>query len=224
MAEEFKLPTFNYNINAWFSHVDALWPNDYSDEKKYKSLLLALPTDAVCLLQALHTSYETAKASLLQVLGKPKQSYLSELNNVQALGRYPSLLLSHIRSLTIAAGTPCPDELLRHRVLQLMPPQLERRFPAHRPWLSGMRFLIDTGAALALVPAQGGHACTGHTSYDLVAANGTPITAYGIQSCHLALEPNHTFQWNFLVADVGQPFLGVDFLSSHNPLVDNKRR
>ncbi|KAK3887930.1 hypothetical protein Pcinc_007980 [Petrolisthes cinctipes] len=133
MAEEFKLPTFNYNINTWFSHVDALWPNDYSDEKKYKSLLLALPTDAVCLLQALHTSYETAKASLLQALGKPKQSYLSELNNLQALGRHPSLLLSHIRSLTIAAGTPCPDELLRHRVLQLMPPQLERRFPAHRP-------------------------------------------------------------------------------------------
>ncbi|KAK3863405.1 hypothetical protein Pcinc_030815 [Petrolisthes cinctipes] len=130
MAEEFKLPTFTYNINVWFSHVDALWPKDYSDEKKYRSLLLALPTDAVCLLQALHTTstigtlYETAKASLLQALGKPKQSYLSELDNLQARGRRPSLLLSHIRSLAIAAGTPFLDELLRHRVLQLMPPQL----------------------------------------------------------------------------------------------------
>ncbi|KAK3892115.1 hypothetical protein Pcinc_004082 [Petrolisthes cinctipes] len=101
MAEEFKLPTFTYNINVWFSHVDALWPKDYSDEKKYRSLLLALPTDAVCLLQALHTTptngtlYETAKASLLQALGKPKQSYLSELDNLQARGRRPSLLLSH---------------------------------------------------------------------------------------------------------------------------------
>ncbi|KAK3883327.1 hypothetical protein Pcinc_012363 [Petrolisthes cinctipes] len=130
MAGEFKLPTFTYNINAWFSHVDALWPKDYSDEKIYRSLLLALPTDAVCLLQALHTtptngtSYETAKASLLQALGRPKQSYLSELDNLQARGRRPSLLLSHIRSLTIAAGTPFPDELLRHLVLQLMSPQL----------------------------------------------------------------------------------------------------
>ncbi|KAK3873341.1 hypothetical protein Pcinc_021629 [Petrolisthes cinctipes] len=129
-AEEFKLPTFTYNINSWFSHVDALWPKDYSDEKKYRSLLLALPTDAVCLLQALHTtptngtSYESAKASLLQALGKPKQLYLSELDNLQARGRHPSLLLSHIRSLAIAAGTPFLDELLRHRVLQLMPPQL----------------------------------------------------------------------------------------------------
>ncbi|KAK3889946.1 hypothetical protein Pcinc_006099 [Petrolisthes cinctipes] len=130
MVEEFKLPTFTYNVNAWFSHVDALWPKDYSDEKKYRSLLLALLTDAVCLLQALHTtptngtSYETAKATLLQALGKPKQSYLSELDNLQARGRRPSLLLSHIRSLAIAAGTPFSDELLRHRVFQLMPPQL----------------------------------------------------------------------------------------------------
>ncbi|KAK3891396.1 hypothetical protein Pcinc_004695 [Petrolisthes cinctipes] len=130
MAEEFKLLTFTYNINAWFSHEDALWPKDYSDEKKYRSMLLVLPTDAVCLLQTLHTtptngsSYETAKASLLQALGKPKQSYLSELDNLQARGRRPSLLLSHIRSLTIAAGTPFLDELLRYRVLQLMPPQL----------------------------------------------------------------------------------------------------
>ncbi|KAK3883328.1 hypothetical protein Pcinc_012364 [Petrolisthes cinctipes] len=86
--------------------------------------------------------------------------------------------------------------------------------------LSGMHFLIDTGAALSLVPAHGGHARTGHPSYDLVAANGTPIATYGIQSRHLALAPNHTFQWNFLVADVGQPILGADFLSSHNLLVD----
>ncbi|KAK3883220.1 hypothetical protein Pcinc_012447 [Petrolisthes cinctipes] len=90
--------------------------------------------------------------------------------------------------------------------------------------LSGMRFLIDTGAALSLVPAQGGHACTGHPSYDLVAANSTPITTYGIQSRHLALAPSHTFQWNFLVADVVQPILGTDFLSSHDLLVNTKRR
>ncbi|KAK3887701.1 hypothetical protein Pcinc_008186 [Petrolisthes cinctipes] len=63
--------------------------------------------------------------------------------------------------------------------------------------LSGMRFLIDTGAALSRVPAQGGHACMGQPSYDLVVANGT----YGIQSRHLALAPNHTFQWNFLKGD-----------------------
>ncbi|KAK3892116.1 hypothetical protein Pcinc_004083 [Petrolisthes cinctipes] len=90
--------------------------------------------------------------------------------------------------------------------------------------LSVMRFLIDTGAALSLVPAQGGHACTGHPSYNMVAANGTPITTYGIQSRHLALAPNHTFQWNFLVADAGQLILGADFLSSHDLLVDTKRR
>ncbi|KAK3887688.1 hypothetical protein Pcinc_008238 [Petrolisthes cinctipes] len=89
--------------------------------------------------------------------------------------------------------------------------------------LSVMRFLIDTGAALSLVPAQGGHACTGHPSYNMVAANGTPITTYGIQSRHLALAPNHTFQWNFLVADAGQLILGADFLSSHDLLVDTKR-
>ncbi|KAK3887700.1 hypothetical protein Pcinc_008185 [Petrolisthes cinctipes] len=121
MAEEFKLPTFTYIINAWFSHVDALWPKDYSDEKIYRSLLLALPTDAVCLLQALHTtptngtSYETAKASLLQALGRPKQSYLSELDNLQARGRLHAPLthpVTHHSSRYSFSGrvtsVPCP--------------------------------------------------------------------------------------------------------------------
>ncbi|KAK4298601.1 hypothetical protein Pmani_029052 [Petrolisthes manimaculis] len=88
MAEDFKLPTFTYNINA---------------------MLIALYTDVLCLLQALHTtptdgtSYETAKASLLQALGKPKQSYLSELDNLQVRGRRPFLLLSHIWPLATSS-------------------------------------------------------------------------------------------------------------------------
>ncbi|KAK3864572.1 hypothetical protein Pcinc_029755 [Petrolisthes cinctipes] len=49
-----------------------------------------------------------------------------------------------------------------------------------RDRLVGMSILIDTGAALSLVPAQRGHACTGHPSYNLVVANGTPIATYGI--------------------------------------------
>lgn len=87
-----------------------------------------------------------------------------------------------------------------------------------------MRFLIDTGAALSLLPIRKIRTETDQPAYDLVAANGTPIATYGTESRRLTLTSDHTFHWDFLVADVGQPILGADFLSAHDLLVDTRRR
>ncbi|KAK3892444.1 hypothetical protein Pcinc_003677 [Petrolisthes cinctipes] len=70
-----------------------------------------------------------------------------------------------------------------HPMQQNLSPPSNVNTPGRRSLLliqdtpSGMRFLIDTEAALSLVPE---YACTGHPSYDLVAANGTPIATYEI--------------------------------------------
>lgn len=90
--------------------------------------------------------------------------------------------------------------------------------------LAGTRFLVDTGAALSLLPTHTTQEETRDPAYDLIAANGTPIATYGTESRRIALSAHHVFQWHFLVADVDLPILGADFLSTHDLLVDTKRR
>lgn len=87
------------------------------------------------------------------------------------------------------------------------------------------RFLIDTGAEVSVYPRS----LLGHrrikTSYQLFAANGTPIATYGMLSLTLNLHLRRNFDWNFIIADIDQPIIGIDFLSFYNLLVDarNKR-
>jgi hypothetical protein len=56
--------------------------------------------------------------------------------------------------------------------------------------------------------------------YDLCAANGTTIHTYGWLSLSLNLGLRRDFTWRFVVADVSQPLIGVDFLSHFGLLVD----
>jgi hypothetical protein len=57
-------------------------------------------------------------------------------------------------------------------------------------------------------------------NYDLCAANGTTIPTYGWLSLSLNLGLRRDFTWRFVVADVTQPLIGVDFLSHFGLLVD----
>lgn len=147
MANTHKLPTFSYNIEAWLLHVDASWPPEYKEEEKFRALLLALPTDLVTLIHGLASSetaddrYKDAKAALLQALGKPKQVYVAELEAIQASAQRPSLLLSRIKSLSTAAGVPLPDELLRHRLLQLLPSELHLHLASLPPAMTLQEFV-----------------------------------------------------------------------------------
>ncbi|XP_076057316.1 uncharacterized protein LOC143034857 [Oratosquilla oratoria] len=66
-------------------------------------------------------------------------------------------------------------------------------------------------------PSQG----TGLPSYDLLAANGTPIATYGSHYSVLDLQ-NGKFPWTFVIADVRQPILGYDFLQYYKMAVSAK--
>ncbi|ROT61806.1 Gag-Pol polyprotein [Penaeus vannamei] len=86
---------------------------------------------------------------------------------------------------------------------------------------SSLRFLVDTGAEVSLLPAS--HRDKRFpSSHTLEAANTSPINTYGERSRTLSLEgePAQRFQWIFLVADVTQPIIGADFLAHYGLTVD----
>lgn len=85
---------------------------------------------------------------------------------------------------------------------------------------TGLRFLVDTGAEVSVVPPS--HTDKPHASngLQLQAANNTSIRTFGRRSLTLDLGLRRNFRWVFIVADVKHPILGADFLSRYNLLVD----
>lgn len=91
---------------------------------------------------------------------------------------------------------------------------------------TGIQFLIDTGSDVCAYPKSYLRnqlqyiKCT----YELVAANGTPIPTYGTYQLNLNLGLRREFSWKFIIADVSRPIIGVDFLSFYNLLVDCRQQ
>ena len=85
-------------------------------------------------------------------------------------------------------------------------------------------YLIDTGAAVSVLPKS----CANRTSYaaclPLVAANNTTINTYGNCRCVVDVGLKRDYAWTFIVADVKQPIIGADFLIQYSLLVDLKSR
>jgi hypothetical protein len=82
--------------------------------------------------------------------------------------------------------------------------------------ITGRRFLVDTGAAVSIIPHSstlpaGGQRLTG--------PSGLPIQCWGEVKLQVRFS-GRLFTWRFLQAAVSFPILGVDFLRAHNLLVD----
>ena len=85
---------------------------------------------------------------------------------------------------------------------------------------SRMSFLIDTGAAISVVPPR---SCDRHrppAPIQLQAANGTCIRTFGERSMQVSLGLKRVFQWVFVIADVRSAIIGTDFLTAFNLHVD----
>ena len=89
---------------------------------------------------------------------------------------------------------------------------------------SGLRFLVDSGAEISVLPPTSGERRSSLRGAPLYAANGASICTYGQSSLTLNLGLRRAFRWVFIVADVTHPILGADFLSNFHLLVDIKRR
>lgn len=97
--------------------------------------------------------------------------------------------------------------------------------PVHRLCITdgktGLRFLVDTGANISVLPYQrklfSEKVCD---SYKLYAANGSEIKTFGTKTMDLDFNLRRSYRWTFVLADVKQPILGADFLGHFQLLVD----
>ena len=87
----------------------------------------------------------------------------------------------------------------------------------------GCKFLIDTGAQVSALPRSAlprSAVITAGQLPRLTAANGSAVTVTGLYEHCVRLEDGPPLLWQFVVADVGMPILGADFLSHHRLTVD----
>lgn len=86
---------------------------------------------------------------------------------------------------------------------------------------TGMRFLIDTGANVSVLPVtRKSYSVSDSSNFKLYAANCSEIQTYGTRNLELNLNLKKLYKWTFIVANVKQPIIGADFLRHYNLLVD----
>ena len=101
------------------------------------------------------------------------------------------------------------------------PGQRTQRLFIYRDFISGISFLIDTGAAVSVYPASGPDVTATPSTSILVAANGTPIETFGEQSLPVTMG-QLKISWPFLLARVTRAILDANFLHHTGFLVDVK--
>ena len=79
---------------------------------------------------------------------------------------------------------------------------------------------MDTGEEVSVLPSTSSERQQKNTDFTLVAVNGATIPTFGKRSLTLNLGLRRTFRWVFVVASVGIPILGADFLRHYSLLVD----
>ena len=75
------------------------------------------------------------------------------------------------------------------------------------------RWLIDGGAAYSIVPPSPQQRAAGPNAWQLQAANGSDIACFGLTDRDVCID-DRVFTFTFIIADVQQPILGADFLST----------
>lgn len=92
-----------------------------------------------------------------------------------------------------------------------------------RDCLTSIRFLIDTGADVSILPATAAHRDLPPLLH-LHAANGTKIPVYSRRTMQVNLGLRRSFEWTFYIGAVSQAIIGADMLRHYNLLVDVKGR
>lgn len=96
---------------------------------------------------------------------------------------------------------------------------------AARDRRTGTLFLIDTGATLSIIPIAETNQQNVNSDLVLCAANNTLIRTFGKRTIKVNLgRQMGPFRWEFVIAEVNQPTIGIDFLSNFNLLVDTRNR
>ncbi|XP_031788870.1 uncharacterized protein LOC116417893, partial [Nasonia vitripennis] len=89
---------------------------------------------------------------------------------------------------------------------------------------SKLKFLVDTGSAISLLPLSHFKETRKRSPLTLSAANASAIDTYGTHSLTLDLALAKPLSWKFIVADVSDSILGADFLAHFGLSVDLHHR
>ncbi|KAI5714485.1 hypothetical protein M8J77_000564 [Diaphorina citri] len=84
-----------------------------------------------------------------------------------------------------------------------------------------MKFLVDTGACISLLPPRGAD-LNNVQPLELFAANNSCIKTFGERLLNLDLNLRREFPFVFTIAQVSHPILGADFLRTYGLQVDLK--
>ncbi|UYV61691.1 hypothetical protein LAZ67_1005925, partial [Cordylochernes scorpioides] len=82
---------------------------------------------------------------------------------------------------------------------------------------TGLRFLVDSGADVSLIPAKSGD--KKQAELKLYAANGTKIDTYGTKLLEIDLGLRRDFTFPFKIAKIDKGILGADFRNKFNLLI-----
>ena len=85
-----------------------------------------------------------------------------------------------------------------------------------------MDFIIDTGAAVSILPLSLANKLTlEETPTRLTNANGTPINVAGETSVEFSIRSlNRSFSWKFIVCNTQHALIGIDFLNFYGLMID----
>ena len=89
---------------------------------------------------------------------------------------------------------------------------------------NNIRFLIDTGAQVSVLPYDHEKRNLHPSGLTLQAANNTKIATYGQKLLKVDLGLRRSFPFVFLIAAVQKPILGIDFLTKYGLIVDLHHR
>ena len=79
-------------------------------------------------------------------------------------------------------------------------------------------YLIDTGAAVSVLPKSCANRTSDATCLPLVAANNATINTYGTSRRVVDVGLKHDYAWTFIVPNIKQPMIGADFLIHYSLL------
>lgn len=89
---------------------------------------------------------------------------------------------------------------------------------------SNLRFLIDTGSDVSIIPRSLIKKVDVRINYLLQAANESKIQVYGIKLLELDFGLTKQYKWTFIIAEVTTPILGADFMKVHCLLPDLNKK
>lgn len=88
---------------------------------------------------------------------------------------------------------------------------------------TGLKYLVDTGAEVSVLPAAPQDIVPGAKGPELQGPSGAAIRTYGTRTVPVTVN-TQSYDWTFVIADVSNALLGSDFLCAHGLMVDLQGR